>query len=215
MKKRLTIDEKKAELRAAGRKVKNTLTDAEVNKQYRAFLAETDPTKSRAVSADFSSFTEPGEYTPKEEEAEIEILDPPLTEDAPLMDEEAALDMEWQDEFLRASLNESAASQTESVPGEVAVIDTGEDFKGLAAWQKDVDDHYKTEFDGVLREKIDEEIERHRLPARVLADYLAILDQLSKDGDKSGDKSPVVVEWLRDNLAPEEFAHKYAHRGIK
>ena len=53
---------------------------------------------------------------------------------------------------------------------------------------------------------------QHRVPVRLLADYLAIIKM---DGDKAGDKSPIVVEWLRDNLTPEEFAHKYAHRGIK
>lgn len=152
--KRLTIDEKKAELRAAGRKIKNTLTDAEVNKQYRAFLAET-------------AVQESPPQTDPPAELGIEIIDPPITEDAPLLDEEAALN----------------------------IVPAGDDL---------------TELDPV-----GDLAKKHRLPVVILEDYFSILAQLSKDGDTSGDKSPVVVEWLRDNLTAEEFERKYAHRGIK
>jgi hypothetical protein len=152
MKKRLTIDEKKAELRAAGRKVKNTLTDAEVNKQYRAFLAETAATEESLA---------PQEVEELQQSGGIEFPEEP---------EDSALE-----EFA------------DIVPG------------------------------GDLTERITESdvAKSHRLPVAILEDYFAILTQLSIDGDISGDKSPVVVEWLRDNLTAEEFEYKYAHRGIK
>lgn len=143
-------------MRAAGRKVKNTLTDAEVNKQFKKFLAETAKPELPHPSPEGS-----GTVLSWDQQRENPVQ---LEEDT--------------------ALEEFAAM----VPG-------GDDL---------------TELDPV-----GELVKQHRIPARLLADYFSILSTLSQDGDKAGDKSPVVVEWLRDNLTPDEFEHKYAHRGIR
>jgi hypothetical protein len=52
-------------------------------------------------------------------------------------------------------------------------------------------------------------------PDRPDEDTDKALDQVLRSAHlRMGDKDPEVIAWCRDNLSPEDFADRYAHRNI-